>query len=296
MLFSPLQYDEPLFRPPSEAYSLIFQITVGCAWNRCAFCEMYTGKTFRTKPLEKIKSEIQRAVRLDLGAKKVFLADGDALVLSADKLLPILSEINSQLKGIRRISAYAKPKDLASKSLDELKALKSAGLDLVYVGVESGDDEVLMRVNKGETFESTKEGLLKAKQAGIKLSLMILNGLGGKELSRQHAENSAKLMNAVQPEFLSTLVLSFPYGEAHFKERFKGDFSVLNIKELIEEMRIFLENTDLKQTVFRSDHASNYLVLKGILGRDKEKLLQAIDRVLENPEQAGLRKDEERGL
>jgi radical SAM superfamily enzyme YgiQ (UPF0313 family) len=296
MFFSPFAYDEPLFRPPSEAYSLIFQITTGCAWNRCTFCEMYTKKRFRTKSFDEIKAEIRTAAGMNLGVKKVFLADGDAMVLSATKLLPILSEINSQLKGIRRISAYAKPKDLASKSLEELKALKAAGLELVYVGVESGDDEVLKHVNKGETFESTKEGLLKAKKAGIKLSLMILNGLGGKELSRQHAENSAKLLNVVQPEFASVLVLSFPYGEGHFKERFEGDFTVLNTKELIEEMRIFLINTNLEQTVFRSDHASNYLVLKGILGRDKEKLTAAVDRVLQNPNQAGLRKEWERGL
>ncbi len=296
MYYFPLQYEQPLFRPPSEARSLILQVTYGCSWNKCAFCEMYSSKSFRVKPFEMVKQEIEQVANSGFKFNKVFLADGDAMVLSSDKLLQIINEINEKLHRIRRISIYARPSDFAKKSISELKELKLAGLDLAYVGIESGDDEVLKNVNKGETYKTAVQGLLKAKEAGIKLSVMILNGLGGKELSRQHAVNSAKILNEIQAEYASSLVLSFPYGEQHFKNRYKKKFTALNKLELIEEMRIFLENTELKQTVFRSDHASNYLVLKGILSKDKDSLLQKINDVLCNPQFANLREERERGL
>jgi len=296
MLTFPIQYEQPLFRPPSEARSLILQITSGCSWNKCAFCEMYTSKSFKIKPFSEIKNEIEQIANFAYPFNKVFLADGDAMVLSADKLLEIVKEIKGKLHKVRRISIYARPSDFARKSLSELKELKFGGLDLAYVGAESGDDELLRLINKGETYKSTVEGLEKAKEAGIKLSVMILNGLGGKELSRQHAINSAKLINEIQPEYLSTLVLSFPYGEQHYKNRYAGEFTMLNKFELIEEMSVFLKHLELKQTVFRSDHASNYLVLKGILSKDKEILLSKINDVLTNPENARLREERERGL
>ncbi len=296
MLTFPIQYEQPLFRPPSEARSLILQITSGCSWNKCAFCEMYASKSFKIKPFSEIKNEIEQIANFAYPFNKVFLADGDAMVLSVDKLLEIVKEIKNKLHKVRRISIYARPSDFARKSLSELKELKSGGLDLAYVGAESGDDELLRLINKGETYKSTVEGLQKAKEAGIKLSVMILNGLGGKELSRQHAINSAKLINEIQPEYLSTLVLSFPYGEQHFKNRYAGEFTMLNKFELIEEMSVFLKHLELKQTVFRSDHASNYLVLKGILSKDKEMLLSKINDVLTNPENARLREERERGL
>ncbi len=251
---------------------------------------------FRVKPFSDVKKEIEQVANSGYVFNKVFLADGDAMVLSARKLLEIIKEIKSKLHRVRRISIYARPSNFANKSLSELKELKDAGLDLAYVGAESGDDELLRLINKGETYKSTLEGLQKAKEADIKLSVMILNGLGGKELSRQHAIHSAKLINEIQPEYLSTLVLSFPYGEQHFKNRYSGSFTMLNKFELIEEMGIFLKHLDLKQTVFRSDHASNYLVLKGILSKDKEMLLNKIDAVLSNPQFANLRKENERGL
>ncbi|MCF6365141.1 MAG: radical SAM protein [Bacteroidales bacterium] len=296
MFYLPIQYEQPLFRPPSEARSLILQITSGCSWNKCAFCEMYASKSFRVKPFGIVKQEIEQVANSSLKFNKVFLADGDAMVLSAGKLLQILNEINDKFLKIRRISIYARPSDFVKKTLSELKELKSAGLELAYVGVESGDDEVLKHINKGETYKSTIEGLLKAKEAGIKLSVMILNGLGGEELSRQHAVNSAKVLNEVQPEYASTLVLSLPLGEAHFTNRYSGKFTMLNKLELIEEMGIFLKNTELEQTVFRSDHASNYLVLKGILSKDKASLLHKINEVLNNPQLADLREEWERGL
>lgn len=255
---------------------------------------MYTSKKFRTRPFDEIKNEIDSLGSYKNEIKKVFLADGNAMVLSSRRLLEVLNYLNESFPGLTRISAYAIAKDLNSKSVEELKELVNAGLKLIYVGIESGDDEVLKRVNKGETFETTKTGLLKAKEAGLKSSVMILNGLGGKALSHQHAVNSAKLANATQPEFLSTLVLSYPYGEAHFKKSFDGEFKQLNTLELIQEMKVFIENLELENSVFRSDHASNYLVLRGNLNRDKQELLDRIDAALDNPDM--LRQEWMRGL
>ena len=291
-----ISYNEPLFRPPSEASSLILQVTFGCSWNKCVFCEMYTSKSFKVKSFDKLKEEIEQIKTSGLKFKKVFLADGDAMVLSAEKLSRIINELKNNFQKIRRISVYARPTDFSKISLQELKELKSVGLDLAYVGIESGNDELLNRINKGETYKSTVEGLQKARDAGIKLSVMVLNGLGGKELSTQHAIDSAHLLNEVQPEYLSTLVLSFPFGIEHFKKGYIHKFNQLNTLELIEEMRVFIANTQLNQTIFRSDHASNYLVLKGILPRDKESILQKIDYVLNNPQLANLRKEWQRGL
>ncbi len=167
---------------------------------------------------------------------------------------------------------------------------------MIYVGIESGDNEILSLVDKGETFNSTVEGLFKAKEAGIKNSIMILNGLGGKKYSQQHAINSAKILNEIQPEYASTLVLSFPFGIERFKQRFGGEYIPMNVVELIKEMEIFIEQTQLNGTIYRSNHASNYLVLKGNLSRDKQQLLQQIRDVLENPQIANLRNEWERGL
>ncbi len=282
MNFLPIQYDEPLFRPPSEAYSLILQISNGCSWNRCTFCEMYTSKKFKIKKIEDIKADINKVIFFRNNIRKVFLADGDAMVLSTNKLLDILNTINKNLPKVRRISVYAKPKDLLSKSINELKMLNKAGLSLVYVGIESGDNKVLSSVNKGETYESTLNGLLNARKSGIKTSVMILNGLGGKQFSERHAINSAKILNEIQPEFASTLVLYFPFGQRHFEKRYSSNFTPLNKIELIMEMRLFIENTKLENTIFRSDHASNHIVLKGILSKDKNKMLKNINLALIN--------------
>ncbi len=292
----PISYHEPLFRPPSEAYSLILQATIGCSWNRCAFCEMYTTKKFSIRDIDEVKNEIGSMSEYKEDVRKVFLADGNAMTLSTDYLLQLLKELNETFPKLSRVSAYALPKDLLDKTDEELKQIREAGLKLIYVGIESGDDEVLRMVNKGETHESTIKGLMKAKEAGIKSSVMILSGLGGKIYSRQHAENSAKVVNAVQPEFLSTLVLSYPHGMEHFMKRFKGEFESCEIPELLEELKIFISNTDLERSVFRSDHASNYLVLKGNLGRDKERMLDEIDAALNDPGDAGLRPEWLRGL
>ncbi len=233
MSFFPIEYIEPLFRPPAEANSLIFQVTLGCPWNKCAFCEMYTSKQFKVKKPDEIIREIKDAASVVPDVRKIFLADGNAMVLSTRKLLAILSAINENFPWVHRISTYALPKDISSKSLDELIELKNAGLKLLYIGIETGDDEILRLVNKGETYHSTVEGLLKAKQAGMKLSVMIINGLAGLSYSKQHAIYSAKILNDIQPEFASTLTLMLPYGLEWYKKRLAGNFIEMTTRELM---------------------------------------------------------------
>lgn len=219
----PIRYIEPVFRPPSEAHSLILPVTHGCSWNACTFCEMYTSpqKKFRARDEAEVLEEIRRCGE-QLIVQRVFLADGDALVLPTRRLLTILEQIRQCLPEVQRVSSYCLPRNLRKKSVEELRELADAGLGMAYVGAESGDDEVLARVNKGETYDSTLSALAKLGQAGIARSVMILNGLGGRALSRQHARNSARLMNAAQPEFLSTLVVSFPQGDARFREGYEN--------------------------------------------------------------------------
>jgi len=257
---------------------------------------MYTTKKFSIRDIDEVKAEIRLMEAYADRVRKVFLADGNAMALPADYLLELLQELNRAYPSLKRVSAYAIPKDLNAKTVEELTQIREAGLKLIYVGIESGDDEVLGMVNKGETYDSTVEGMLKSKEAGMKSSVMILSGLGGKKYRRQHAVNSARVVNAVQPEFLSTLVLSYPHGLEHFRKRFKGDFQPCEIPDLLDELKVFLSNTELEQTVFRSDHASNYLILKGILGRDKLRMLDEIEAAMNDPGEARLRPEWLRGL
>ena len=294
----PIRYVEPVFRPPSEAESLILPVTDGCSWNQCTFCEMYTApqKKFRARDeAEVIESIRLTGQRYGDQVRRVFLADGDATVLPTRRLLTILAAIREHMPAVRRISSYCLPRNLRKKSQQEIDELAAAGLSMVYVGAESGDDRVLAAVNKGESFETTREALDKLGAAGITRSVMILNGLGGQVYSDQHADNSARLANATQPEYLSTLVVSFPKGEARFREGF-AEWEPLDQPALFREMERFLSQLDLRRTVFRSDHASNWLVLKGTLGADKEKLLAQVRQAIANPVGAHLRPAWARGL
>ena len=294
----PLSYIEPVFRPPSEWKSLILQVTNGCSWNKCTFCEMYTSepKKFRPKKLELIEQEIIKVASSSLPVGRVFLADGDAMMLPFERLKAILLLIKQYLPQVTRVSSYCLPRNLTNKTVEQLSELQQLGLKLLYVGCESGDNDVLGFINKGETFDSSVVALNKVKAAGIKSSVMILNGLGGAKYSQQHAINSAKLMNTCQPEYLSTLVVSFPLGQERFEQGFNDDFVALDQQELFLEMKILLEHLSLKKTIFRSDHASNYLVLKGILGEDKPKLLAQVNAAISSPNQVALRKEWQRGL
>ncbi len=292
----PIHYDEPLFRPPSEAYSLILQVTLGCSYNNCSFCEMYTSKQFKVRKEEAIFNNIDAFIPYRDQIRKVFLGDGDPLVLSTERLLRILTKLKNTFPKLQRVSTYATPTNVIRKSIQELDEIKKAGLNLLYVGIESGDDQVLSNIQKGETFKTIVEGINKATAAQINSSVMIINGVGGKLLSHQHAINSAKVLNETQPKYASTLVLTMYKGMEHFKTRYLGDYIPMNLPELIFEMKTFIEHLNLTETIFRSDHASNYLVLKGVLGKDKTQFLQQLTLALNHPEIAHLRSEQQRGF
>lgn len=293
-----MNYIEPVFRPPSEARSLILQVTNGCSWNKCTFCEMYTQpqKRFRPKPFADIEAEIKAVAATGHPVRRIFLADGDAMTLSHRRLAEILACINANLPTVERVSSYCLPRNLRRKTVEQLAELRGMGLALFYVGCESGDDLVLERVSKGETYESSLEALQKIKAAGARSSVMILNGMGGTRYSQQHAVNSARLMNAAQPEYLSTLVVSFPTGVERYQAGFQREFEPLDQPGLFAEMQWLLETLELDNTIFRSDHASNYLVLKGTLGRDKQRLLDQVRAAIVRPGSVPLRQEWQRGL
>ena len=295
---TPIRYVEPVFRPPSEAQSLILPVTDGCSWNKCTFCEMYTApqKAFRPRDETEVLGNIDAAAtQYGDALRRIFLADGDALVLSTRRLLTVLEAIGARLPSVRRVSSYCLARNVARKSVAELAELRQAGLAMVYLGAESGDDAVLAKVNKGETFDSTREALDKLGEAGITRSVMILNGLGGAVYSAQHADESARLANATQPEYLSTLVVSFPGGEQRFRADFP-EWEPLSPAELLVELERFVAALELRRTVFRSDHASNWLALKGTLGADKARLLAELRTAIDDPNAAPLRPAWARGL
>lgn len=291
-----LNYIEPVFRPPSEGRSFILQVSNGCSWNGCTFCDMYTQaqKQFRPREESYLIEELKKAQQFGPQFEKVFLADGDAMTLSVRRLTRILELIKEYLPWVTRVGAYCLPRNVSKKSVAELRSLQELGLGIVYVGAESGDDQVLGFINKGETFDSTLSCLQKCQEAGIKTSVMILNGMGGVAYSQQHALNSARLMNQAQPDFLSTLIVSYPLGDQRVKAGFNGNYQLPNQLELFQELRLLIAHLELKNTVFRSDHASNYLPLKGVLGRDKSALLQQLDEAMAG--RIHLRQEWQRGL
>ena len=244
------------------------QVTNGCSWNRCTYCEMYTDpqKKFRPRDEAELLDEIQRCGESGQQPRRVFLADGDALVLSMRRLKSILKAIQTWLPSVSRVSSYCLPSNLKNKSVDDLVELEALGLKLIYVGAESGDNEILRCIDKGETFDSTASSILKSHEAGIKSSVMVINGIGGKLHSEQHALESARLVNLVQPHYLATLVLSFHRGKEKVVDGYDGQFTELSTLELCTEMEQFIQSTKLEKTIFRSDHVSNHLVLKGVLG------------------------------
>lgn len=291
-----LNYIEPVFRPPSEGRSLILQVTNGCSWNQCTFCDMYTQaqKKFRATSEDQVEQDIIKAAESGYAFEKVFLADGDAMVLPIRRLKNILLLIKKHLPSVKRVGAYCLPRNVRKKSIEDLTELQSLGLGILYVGAESGDDQVLEFIEKGESFDSSLDALLKIKQAGIKTSVMILNGMGGLKYSQQHAENSAKLMTESQPDYLSTLIVSYPLGDARVKEGFGGEYELPDQRSLFLELRHLIDCMKLDNTIFRSDHASNYLPLKGVLGQDKQMMLRQLDDAING--RVALRQEWQRGL
>lgn len=293
-----LHYEGRLYRPPSEADSLILQATIGCSYNECTFCGMYRDKRFRVRRLEELEAEIAWAgEHLGPGrVHKVFLADGDALVAKKSFLRAILERLNETFPALRRVSCYASPQSLQVRSVEEMAELREAGLTLYYLGIESGHDQVLAELEKGVDAAEMVRVANKAHAAGVKLSTMILLGAGGRRLSLEHARASARVVNAIGPRFVSTLVMTpvegTPLGEADAR----GAVDHLDPVELAAELRAFLAALELRGSVFRSNHASNTLALAGTLPKDQAALVAALDRVLAHPEAAPFVPDWLRGL
>jgi len=277
-----LNYSEPLYRPPSEANSLIFQVTEGCSFNHCSFCSMYRSKQFKEKRLEQVLNEIIQMAKRFPDTKKVFLADGDALVISTPNLLIILDKLYQAFPNLERVSSYALPANLSKKTLKELSLLRRKGLGLIYYGIESGSANILKRITKGATPEKMIEGLNKASDAGLTISATVILGLGGQRLWKEHIDGTAELINRVQIDYLSTLQLTLdPVIRKEFFEKFqkKGESFIPQDDAAIlqEQIRLIEKVMPEKALIFRSNHASNALALKGVLPRDRARLLSELN-------------------
>ncbi|MBP2027322.1 radical SAM superfamily enzyme YgiQ (UPF0313 family) [Acetoanaerobium pronyense] len=275
-----MKYEGSIYRPPSEARSLIVQVAVGCAHNKCTFCSMYKDKSFRIKSWEEIKEDLDEARENYRYIKRIFLADGDALVLPAKKLIQILDYIKEIFPECERVGIYAAPKDILLKSEEDLKALKESGLGIVYIGIESGDDQILKDIEKGVSSSEIISSGQKLKAAQIPISITLISGIGGKEKTKEHAIESARVVNRINPEYVSFLTLMLEEGTPLYEDWQNDKFSLLSPKEVLEEIRLFIENTDLKGSIFRANHASNYISLGGILNEEKDELLKNIDEAL----------------
>ncbi len=277
------EYDYPLYRPPSEAYSLIIQATLGCSQNKCTFCSMYKSKKFTIKPLEQIKKEIDFFRIYVKKAERIFLADGDALIMPMKILKEIFIYINEKFPEAERISLYGSPKSILLKTPEELLELKNLGLGLIYLGVESGSDKILSSVKKGVSREEIIAAGKKVKKVGIPLSVTAIAGLGGKENSIEHAVETASLISEINPDYFGVLTLMLEEGTELLEEYKKGNFIPLSSSEILEETKLMIKNINVKEKcIFRSNHASNYVSLKGTLPYEKENILKTIDYALKN--------------
>lgn len=294
-----IRYEGKLYRPPSEADSLILQATIGCSYNECTFCGMYRDKRFRVRKLEDLRAEIAwaREHQDEIGpVRKVFLADGDALMAKASFLAELLRELRAAFGPLARVSCYASPQSLQVRKVDEMRELQSLGLSLYYLGIESGHDAVLARLVKGVDAAEMIRVAHKAHEAGVKLSTMILLGAGGRTLSSEHARESARVVSAIQPRFLSTLVMTPVEDTPLFEEAARGEVDELTPLDLARELRELLASLRLAGTIFRSNHASNYLALAGTLPKDQAAMVAALDRVIAAPSRAPFRPAWQRGL
>lgn len=275
-------YDTPVFRPPSEAESFILRVTRGCAHNSCTYCNMYRGVKFEKLSDDQIMRQIAMAYSTDAeGVRRVFLADGDALVLPTERLLNILAVLKKYFPNLERVSSYAAPRDILAKSVEELTELRRAGLALLYYGMESGDAQTLKDIRKGVNDKQSIEAGKRVIAAGMKLSIMIILGIAGKEGSTRHALATAHAINEIKPSMLSALSLML-YRGSELKEQFeRGEFHPLTPAQLMEELKLIMEHVDLPESehmIFRSNHVSNYIRLAATLPRDKEQLLKDIDK------------------
>ena len=278
-----MQYDMPLYRPPSEARSLIFQVTLGCSHNRCAYCVMYRTKKFCIRPWDELKTDIEEAALTYREARRIFLADGDAMAVDADYMVQILKLLYETFPSLERVSAYANPSNLLEKPPEELTAIRQAGLQMLYFGIESGDKELLEKVRKGATVEEIVRSGKKAIDAGFILSATVILGLGGRQGSGRHARETARICSAINPQYLSALTLLIEDTNKYFYHCMGEGWEMMDKTEFLQELRTMIEHFELEGCIFRSNHASNYLPIKAVLNEDKDRLLTEIDRALHNP-------------
>ena len=276
-----MRYEQPLFRPPSEARSYILQATIGCSHNHCTYCAMYRGKRFRVRELEEILQDLRLARgALGSGVQKVFVADGDSLVMPMGHWLPILAACKAAFPRLRQVSAYATAMNILQKTPQELVALRQAGLDLLYIGPESGDDQTLKRIAKGADHQAHVEAAARARRAGMRLSAIFLLGAGGVARSAEHAEASARLASAMDPAYLAALTITIVPGTPLAELQQRGGYQLPDVAGLLGELRLFVAGARPTDALFRTNHASNYLPLAGRLPRDRQRMLDVLDRAL----------------
>lgn len=278
-----MHYEGMIYRPPSEAYSLILQVTAGCAHNKCTFCSMYKDKQFHLKSMNTVEEDLQEAQHF-CGSRvnRIFLADGDALVLSAEKLIKILTLCREYFPGVKRISSYGRAGDILRKTDRELAALKDMGLGMVYLGAESGSETILKHVRKNVTTSDLIQAARKLKAAQIASSVTLISGLGGQKFLKEHALESAGLISAMKPDYLGFLTLMLEPGTPMKEEAESGKMKLLTPAQTVEEMELFLQHVDSEGTVFRSNHASNYISLRGTLNKDIPAMLRQLQQAREN--------------
>ena len=291
-----MKYEGMIFRPPSEAESLILQVTVGCSYNRCTFCGAYREKTFRVKSFEEIQKDIDEVSSCHLPIRRVFLADGDALIIPQKEVLQILFYLWKKLKGLERIGIYANAKDILRKDVEELKALKNLGIGIIYLGLESGNPEVLKRIKKNATIEQLIRAGKRVKESGILLSVTVILGIGGVEHSQVHAKDTAKVLSEMDPDYVGALSLMIVPGTPIEREIDAGKLILPTPFGLIQELETMIENSHMTHCFFASNHASNYLPLRIQLPEEKEEALRRIREVLKRKDPALLRPEYLRAL
>jgi radical SAM superfamily enzyme YgiQ (UPF0313 family) len=276
-----MRYTGNVVRPPSEAWSYILQITYGCSHNKCTFCSTYLDKPFRVRPIKEVMEDIEIAGSYVPHTRRVFLADGNALVLSTRRLIPILDALDKAFPNLERVGIYANAQDILCKSEEELTTLYRKKLGIIYMGLESGDEEILRHVKKGATAAEMIEAVRKAQAVGFKMSVIGILGLGERELSREHAIATGQVISAMDPAYFSLLTLMVVPGTELYRQYKADEFVLIEPLEMLEEMRVMIQHMEgLTRCVFRTNHASNYLPLAGTLPQDKERLLATLDRAL----------------
>ncbi len=291
-----MDYIGRIFRPPSEAASFLLQVTIGCSHNRCVYCDMYRDKQFRPKPIETILADIDEAAALGPRFERVFLCDGDALILSTKKLLPILEAIGRKLPWVTRVGTYGDTRSIGRKSAAELTTLREAGLGIVYHGMESGDEQVLERIDKGGTRQESIDSAAKLRSAGIAHSVMVLLGVGGVDLSEQHAANTATALSAMDPSYVGALTTTIVPGTPLDAMARSGAFALPSKFRMLEELREIVAGVELSACRFSANHASNYLPVRCTLPRDKAAVLEALDAVIADGDERRLKPESLRAL